>query len=319
MKALLCAASIALATTACTQNDQPGVDINRPIDLQLTPSPAATVQTKAAIDATAFDADDVVGLYQAWTAGATTETPIANALVSNTGWSNGAYTGEALYWQNTTDVHTLYAYYPYHAQLTGTDLPLSLQADQQAAGAAGYEQADVLWGKCSSKARNSVSLTLDHCLSRVTIRLEKGAGYAETEALPDVQSVELLCPAGFLLSGNMNLGNGQVSADAADAQATALTTYANRSNGTYYAILLPGQKFAYDADLVRITTQDGTTYTYRLEEAAGITTAPNTTYDLTLKLNKGSVTLTSTGLHISPWGTAAPINGEADMDIPSGN
>ena len=51
MKVLLCAASVALAVTACTNDEQQGVDINRPIGLNPMPTPAASVQTKAAIDA----------------------------------------------------------------------------------------------------------------------------------------------------------------------------------------------------------------------------------------------------------------------------
>ena len=76
---------------------------------------------------------------------------------------------------------------------------------------------------------------------------------------------------------------------------------------------MPGQTISQGTEFVRITTSDGTTYTYTLDE--DITTESNTIYALTLKLHKGEIELTSDGLSISPWGTTSTINGDADMDI----
>ena len=75
---------------------------------------------------------------------------------------------------------------------------------------------------------------------------------------------------------------------------------------------MPGQTISQGTEFVCITTTDGTAYTYTLDKA--ITAASNTIYALTLRLNKGEIELTSTGLTISQWSTK-PINGDADMDI----
>ena len=314
MKGLLYAASIALLATACSNNDENlgGVDINKPIDLQLMPAPAATADTKAAIGATSFDVNDNVGLFLAWKEGASAQVPITNSIVQNSTWQNGSITGEQLYWQNTADVHTIYAYYP-HADLTAGayNVPVTIQADQQTAGATGFENADVLYGTFSGQAQNNVSIAMGHTMSQVTVKLEGGDGYTSGAALPTIAKVELNCPAGFILDGTLTLADGKIAPAAATTTATTLTAY--NDNDTYRAILVPGQTISQGTEFVRITTTDGTTYTYTLDE--DINAKSNTIYALTLKLNKGEIELTSTGLSISPWGTTSTINGGADMDI----
>lgn len=315
MKGLLYAASIALLATACSNNDENlgGVDINKPIDLKLMPAPAATADTKAAIGAATFDSDDNVGLFLAWTEGADAPVGIANSIVQNSTWQNGSITnGSELYWQNTADEHTIYAYYP-HADLTaGTySVPVTIQADQQAAGTAGFENADVLYGTFSGKAQSSVSIAMGHKMSQVTVKLEGGDGYTSGASLPTIAKVELKCPAGFILGGTLALADGNIAPAAATTTATTLTAY--NDNDTYRAILVPGQTITQGTEFVRITTTDSTIYTYTLDKA--ITAASNTIYALTLRLNKGEIELTSTGLSISQWGTTNTINGGADMDI----
>lgn len=315
LKGLLYAASIALLATACSNDDENlgGVDINKPIDLQLMPAPAATADTKAAIGATAFDSDDNVGLFLAWTEGADAPVGIANSIVQNSTWQNGSITnGSELYWQNTADEHTIYAYYP-HADLTaGTySVPVTIQADQQAAGATGFENADVLYGTFSGQAQSSVSIAMGHTMSQVTVKLEGGDGYTSGAPLPTITKVELNCTDGFILGGTLALADGNIAPAAATTTATTLNAY--NDNGTYRAILVPGQTISQGTKFVCITTTDGTTYTYTLDEA--INTASNTIYALTLRLNKGEIELTSTGLSISQWGTTNTINGGADMDI----
>ena len=314
MKGLLYAASIALLATACSNNDENlgGVDINKPIDLKLMPAPAATADTKAAIGAATFDSDDNVGLFLAWTEGASAQVPIANSIVQNSTWQNGSITGEQLYWQNTADEHTIYAYYPYADLTAGTyNVPVTIQADQQTAGATGFENADVLYGTFSGRAQNNVSIAMGHTMSQVTVKLEGGNGYTSGAPLPTISKVELNCQDGFILGGTLALADGKIAPAAATTTATTLTAYNDKD--TYRAILVPGQTISQGTEFVRITTIDGTTYTYTLNE--DITTASNTIYALTLRLNKGEIELTSTGLTISQWGTTDTIDGDADMDI----
>ena len=314
MKGLLYAASIALLATACSNNDENlgGVDINKPIDLKLMPAPAATADTKAAIGATSFDANDNVGLFLAWTEGASAQVPIANSIVQNSTWQNGSITGEQLYWQNTADVHTIYAYYPYTDLTAGTySVPVTIQADQQTAGATGFENADVLYGTFSGQAQNNVSIAMGHTMSQVTVKLEGGNGYTSGAPLPTISKVELNCPDGFILGGTLALADGKIAPAAATTTATTLTAYNDKD--TYRAILVPGQTISQGTKFVCITTDDNTTYTYTLDQ--DINAASNTIYALTLRLNKGEIELTSTGLSIKQWGQTNTIDGDADMDI----
>ena len=310
LRTMLCAAGIACLATACTHNEETAVDITRPINLHLAPAPTVTVDTRAAVGATSFDNNDQVGIFQAWTSGATGATPIGNAIVSNACWTNGSITGgESLYWQNTADVHTFYAYYPYDANLTGTTKSITLSATQTADT---YEQNDVMWGSTSTKAQNSVSIKMGHKLSQLVINLAKGDGF-ENGTLPTIKSVSIHCAQGLIPGGTLNIGTGDVTATEATSTSTDLTTYAH-TDGKYYAIVMPTQQFTGN-DYVRIITEDGTTYTYTLNSSA-FTTESNFTYSINLTLNKGGITLS--GLSIDPWSTSeTTIEGDADMDLPS--
>ena len=315
LKPLLLAASAVLLATACN-DDNNGVDISRPIDLHLAPAAPLTAETRAAIGAEAFDEGDEVGLYLAWATDATAEngTAINASLVENTKWCNGQFEGEPLYWQNTVSYHTIYAYYPHTANVTSDyKVAVSIKQDQNSeTKAADYEASDVLWAKRTDKAQNNLQLPLGHRMSLVTVTLEKGEGYAETEEMPTITKVELLKTGGFQLEGTMELADGDVTATGSST-ATSLTTY--KYDSDYRAILLPGEGISNMEDFIRITLADGTTYTYKPETA--ISTTANTVYNFALKLNKAGVNLS--GLTISKWGTTASYEGGAGMEIPDGN
>ena len=318
LKPLLLAASAVLLATACN-DDNNGVDISRPIDLHLAPAAPLTAETRATIGAEAFDEGDEVGLYLAWTTGATAESPISASIVKNTTWKDGKFTDEPLYWQNTVDQHTIYAYYPHTANeyVTNYTVPVSIKQDQNSeTAAADYEASDVLWAKHTGKAQNNLQLPLGHRMSLVTVTLKKGEGYGQDEEMPTIDKVELLKGEGFHLAGTMSLADGTVTASpaAADAApATSLTTYAYSSD--YRAILLPGEVISNVEDFIRITLADGTTYTYKPETA--ITTTANTVYNFALELNKAGVDLS--GLTIGKWGKTDTYEGDAGMEIPDGN
>ena len=302
LKPLLLAASALLLATACTNEDnQPDiVDITRPIDLRLSPAAPVTADTKVAIDGTDFASADEIGLYLAWTDGATAQVPIASSIAQTT-WQGNAFSGESLYWQNTADHHTLYAYYPYADGVTGYQVPVTLPAVQTAADEA---SCNILYGTFSGKAQSSVTIEMGHCMSVVNITLEKGAGYGATESLPDIAGVVL--SGSYHTSGTLDLATGEVTADAAGTT-PAITTYLPTGTTAYRAILLPGETLGN----IVITTEDGTTYTYRPTET--VTTKANTQYNFTLQLNKAGVELD--GLTIEKWDTYTAPDGDANMDI----
>lgn len=312
-------ATSVIITTACENSDDPVVDpvLGNPISLtlQLTPATAQSgAATRIAI-------------------GATTEQPITAAIAPlNAKWQNGTYTGDQiLYWQNTTDMHTLYAYFPYTASVdAGFKVPATILANQNAATATtDYEAADLLWGKLSTTALQTVSVPMQHCMSEVTVTIAPGSGFAIDEPLPAISKVDLLCADGFCLNGTWNLADGSITAAAATAATTTLTAYSHTTTAqegdtptlVYRAIVMPGQVFVKNADFIRATTADGTTYTYKLaikdaaDEPTDLTATTNHTYTFALKLNKSTLNLTQSTFSVSSWTSGEPIKGGADMDL----
>lgn len=334
-------ATSVIITTACGSSDDPAVEpvppiLSTPINLTplLTPATGQSgTVTRLAIGATTFDSDDVLGIYLAHTAGATAEQPITAAIAPlNAKWQNGTYTGDQpLYWQNTTDMHTLYAYFPHTTSVdAGFKTPATLLANQNAAtAAADYEAADLLWGKLSTTALQTVSVPMQHCMSEVTVTIAPGSGFAIDEPLPAISKVDLLCADGFCLNGTWDLADGSITAAAATASTTALTAYSHATTAqdgdaptlVYRAIVMPGQVFVKSADFIRATTTDGTTYTYKLaikdaaDEPADLTATANHTYTFALKLNKSTLNLTQSTFSVSSWTSGEPIEGGADMDL----
>lgn len=303
LKPLFLLGTALLLATACTNDDTDTVDITRPIDLHLSPARTVTAETKVAIDGETFDGDDVIGLYLAWTDGATAQVPIAQTITQTT-WKGNAFDGESLYWQNTADVHTIYAYYPYADGVTGHTVPVTLPATQTAEN---EETCNILHGTFTGKAQNNVQIQMGHCMSLVNITLKPGDGYQEDGSdMPIIKQVDLI--GAYHTSGTLDLGTGTVTTTGTTAN--AITTYASKAG--HRAILMPGETLG---DIV-ITTNNGTTYTYTPTETTA--TAANTQYNFTLELNKAGVTLGN--LTIEKWSEEViDENGDANMDIPTGN
>lgn len=111
--------------------------------------------------------------------------------------------------------------------------------------------------------------------------------------------------------------------------ATTLTAYSHTTTAqegdtptlVYRAIVMPGQVFVKNADFIRATTADGTTYTYKLaikdaaDEPTDLTATTNHTYTFALKLNKSTLNLTQSTFSVSSWTSGEPIKGGADMDL----
>ena len=301
LKPLFLLGTALLLATACTNDDTDTVDITRPIDLHLSPAKAVTAETKVAIDGETFDGDDVIGLYLAWTDGATAQVPIAQTITQTT-WKGNTFDDESLYWQNTADMHTLYAYYPYSANVEGYKVPVTLPDVQSADD---EETCNILHGTFSGKAQNNVQIQMGHCMSLVNITLNPGDGYKEDGSdMPTIDKVDLI--GDYRLSGTLDLATGKVTADD-EGTKSDITTYATGTT-TYRAILMPGETLGN----IVITTNDETTYTYIPETTT--TTAANTQYNFTLELNKAGVTLGN--LTIEPWGKTEEYTGGANMDIP---
>lgn len=307
LKPLFLLGTALLLATACTNDDTDTVDITRPIDLHLSPARTVTAETKVVIDDTDFDDNDVIGLYLAWTDGATEQVPITQTITQTT-WKDNAFAGESLYWQNTADEHTIYAYYPHTADVTDdhkvtVTIPYVQTAKDE-------KKCNILYGTFSGKAQNNVQIQMRHCMSLVNITLKKGAGYGENDPMPDITKVTLI-PQHYT-SGTLDLATGTVTLNK-ERFVPDITTYLLTDDTTpdvpdYRAILMPGETIRG----IMITTDDGTDYRY-IPETAPVTEA-NTQYNFTLELNKAGVTLGN--LTIEEWvKEVIDKSGDANMQI----
>ena len=330
------------AITACSNDDNlETVDLNKPIDLNLSIGQPGT-NTRASVsngsNTSIFATGEKISLTvvtKAQTGDNTVAIDDKDATYRNTQTYTKPDTQSDIewdgtfYWQNTSDTHSFYAYYP--AQ---TDFPKKADASYtythsftlpttgsniDYSDLAKLNEANFMYVKKDSKATNStISLELSHCMSQITFTVQKGDGYNTDKDMPTITKAEILKGSGLYTTGTFNLSAGTVTASTSGVTAgiEAITPYRPTATATtWYAIVFPGQTFADGSAFIRFTTSDGTsgstTYTYKLESA--LTCTANYSYNYTLKLNRGSVTLS--GLTITKW-TKDDKSGNAGMDFP---
>lgn len=332
------------AITACNDDENPGtVDLSKPIDLNLSIGQSGTGTRASVSDGSGisyFETGEKISLT-AVSKAKTGDTPVAIDAEGATYRNTQTYTKPdtqsdiewdgTFYWQNTSDMHSFYAYYPAQENFPkkATDgtytythnftLPTKDNNIDNSTLAL-LNQANFMYGKEDSKATNSpISLELSHCMSQITFTVEKGTGYTDDEAMPTITKAEILNGDGLYTAGTFSLSAGTVTANTAGVTTStkAITPYRTSSTATtWYAIVCPEQNFANGSNFIRFTTSDGTngttTYTYKLE--AALSCVANYSYNYALKLNRGSVTLG--GFSIAKW-TKTDKSGNAGMDIPN--
>lgn len=344
------AATVALG--ACSNENEPEVvDITKPIQLNI--GVGNVTQTRVAVvNPTAFETGDAIGIYLATTDKDASEESKAIAAEINAGKAvnnvkfaktEKGWEG-AIYWQNTSQWHTLYGYYPYDSSLSGTTTTKSVTvvADQYAQGTvgtagnvqgAGYKNADYLWAKNTAvmATTSAQPMELQHKMSRIVIKLTAGNDLSDTE-------LEALAPSLKIVNKDQN-GNGKISVQGtfdiktgtitADQQQAAtklaeITPYRVETTAaasgspkeySYYAILLPGASFAQGSDFVQLKAADETTYLYKLGAASDLTLVAATEYVFTLKANKAGISLNN--FTIKAWeNVTGDGDGNADMVVP---
>ena len=173
-------------------------------------------------------------------------------------------------------------------------------------------ECNILFGKASMKATSSVKIDMSHSMSQIYFTVKPGDGYNTNGTdMPTIASAEILNASGLSVGGTFDPNNGVVSAAAVTASAVSIKPY-RKTDNHWFAVVMPGQTFSKDKELIRFTTNDGTTYTYTLDTDGGITCAANKSYNFTLKLNKKSVTLGS--FNVEAWDKENKT-GDAGMDI----
>jgi len=149
----------------------------------------------------------------------------------------------------------VYAYYPYGQEVNDiTDYRFTVATDQNATedenGLTGYEASDFLWAKTSDVAASAdpVKLKFSHRMSKLVVRLEKGAEYDGD--LPE--SAEVLVH-NTVPQGSVNLMTGDISK--ADTGKAATIKARQVTAGEYHACIVP-QRISNKCPLVEILVKD---------------------------------------------------------------
>ena len=305
MKKVTFLAGLAAVMMASCNNEE--IDITSvPIDLHFG---VAATTTRASITKDEFEEGNQVGVYM----GALKETDTQGKLVSTGKFNNVPYqlngtswNGDPIYWQSTTEYHTLYAYAPYSETISGDfHIEINVPADQKEASA--YKNVDFLWGQLGPMLATADEQTfeLGHQMSQLMITLTASDGMEKDEL--DDMTLELK-DISFASKGSFDLNTGVCTANNVTTP-TTLTPYRPEDTNTFYAIVLPGTVLK-DAKIV-LTAKDNTTYSYTIKN---VTTAQGYKYTFDLQVKKGTLQLAEKGFTINSWGGNTTENGDATMD-----
>lgn len=323
-KILVATAMVAatFALSACSNSDEPEVvDITKPISLDFG---LTATQTRVTIEDNAnFETGNSIGLYM----GQPQDTEMAGALGSLDKYNNVQYTyngsswsGDPIYWQNTSQYHTLYAYSPYNGTMSQSDTTVGFELKADQLDGANYKAVDFLWESTTPvKARTgALPMILKHKMSLIKVTITKGKDMTDAE-LTDMGMVINAPDDGIKAKGEFDLKTGTCKAAGDQGGTSALATVTPyRKDNVFYAIVMPGTTFAKDAAFVTLTASDGTPYIYKLNISgtAELAMVGGNKYEFTLKANKTGIELTQ--FTIAAWSAGAgDENGDADMVVPT--
>lgn len=282
-------AGLCLMLAACTSDDsnEPAVpDTPETPEAPVDPTrPRVNIVSRAEGGATDTAVPLQAGLYMVNRLGEEAEellptgNYVDNLLLT---YGGGVWTSSApIYWLSLFMPADFYAYAPrQEAVADARQLTVSVATDQRTDEAAA--QSDFLWGTVQNQmpTTEGFDLLLTHQLSRLTIVVADGAGFAEGELKDNDVSVTI---GGTRTSGTADLLTGTVTA--ANGSTADGSCHAD-GNLTYTAILLPQQ--VPFANLIQVDWR-GNKYTLQ----NSFTLEPSRQYTLTVRLKK-----TQSGLDI---------------------
>lgn len=309
------------ALGACGNSDEPEVvDITKPISLDFG---LTATQTRVTIeDDASFETGNSIGIYM----GEPQNDDAKGVLGSLDKYNNVKYTydgdswsGDAIYWQNTSQYHMLYAYSPYDGAMsqTNTTIEFELKADQL--DGANYKAVDFLWKSTAPvKARtDALPMVLEHKMSLIKVTITRGNDMTSEELA--AMDMVINAPNGIKAKGEFDLKTGTCKAASEQGVPSALTTVnPYRTGNVFYAIVMPGTTFTNGDDFVTLTALDATPYIYKLSVSGdgSLAMVGGKKYEFTLKANKVGIELIQ--FTIDSWDAGSgDDNGNADMVVPT--
>ncbi len=181
---------------------------------------SATYPTLTRASDAGFEQDDLMGVYIMDYSGETPEDISGDCHASNVQYrfngSNNEWIGATdIYWTSAETPADIVAYYPFKDAIDDPkSMAFSIERRQNLSGdetsIGGYEASDLLRAKASKvmPTANRIDLTLNHLMSGVRIRLERGEGFSAEEwnSLDKVAVISNIQP-----ETNVNLESGEVT------------------------------------------------------------------------------------------------------------
>lgn len=280
MKRVLLYIAVLLLTISCQKQEQiiePGV-----MDIQFIHPSVVTRATE-----TAFESGDKIGLY-------VVETPaplqVSGNYVNNlqATYNGSQWTGESgLRWPSTESVCDIYAYYPFMEVSKIDASPFSVLEDQSN----GFGACDFLWGKAASVSytTEAIPVQFNHKLSKITLKLVKGADY-----VGDLPSTAVFYVHSTVTEATVDLTTGSVTKD---PYGTARTITCHKvSDDTYEAVIVP-QRLASRTPLFEMVANG---VSYLVEGSFNFKPGINYTFNVTLNTSTESIRI-EIGGEIADW------------------
>lgn len=319
MKATNCIlfAAAALMLAACSNEDLPGNDPNAPVEIRLTGGLEVQTRTSHNLDTQLKNGEQV----HVWVddAGNVADKELYKDK-ELTAESNGALTGETMYFPQTGNAVDIYALHGNFGADTdwaesgfwGESITHKVEQDQKTGQPAdGYAKSDLVYAKSTGVARNgnptSVNLAFSHLLSKVEVVLVQGDGK------PEIAKVEILNTKLEATFTPDKAGDLKVTASGTEnpieidtdltSAADAAGTDESKKN-LNEAIIVP-QLLTKDTPFIRITTTAGGELIYRLPESKTFDPAKKYRYTITANLTELKVV----NAEITDW---TPETGDDD-------
>ena len=277
----LAALAIVAVLAGCTKNPiEAPSDSNRFSDLELTS--VNSVQTKAAIDGTAFPTNGKIGL--SLFADETADTPYGDGY-ANVEYS---YNGNKGKWTASPSIKVgstpgyLYGYYPYNGESTdikAVPVVSSLNGD------------DVMYATSQTvtdKTASQTAITMNHALARVAVTVVN-KGYTGAAKLSSIK----FAGAETSASGTLNAINGNITATKADVtlDVPAASQDITAAGTTYDCLLVPSAEDESKQAVSLTLTIDGEAKTANLSDDNGVIIAQNTKSNITITLSNSGISV----------------------------
>ncbi len=236
---------------------------------------------------TAFESGDKIGLY---VVEAPAPLQVSGNYVNNlqATYNGSQWTGETgLRWPSTESICDIYAYYPFMEVSKIDASPFSVLEDQSS----GFGACDFLWGKAASVAytTEAIPVQFNHKLSKITLKLVKGADY-----VGDLPSTAVFYVHSTVTDATVDLTTGSVTKD---PYGTAKTITCHKvDDATYEAVVVP-QRLASRTPLFEMVANG---VSYLVEGSFNFKPGINYTFNVTLNTSTESIRI-EIGGEIADW------------------